>query len=212
VHLSNHSSPELPLREVFWPICERLLVKDTAAPTAEDDILRLTVQMVKGDEDAYRDFYARFFGRLFGYLLVLARGHEDTAREALQCAMLRVVRHIRRFENENPFWSWLAVLARTSLVDLERKRCRYNALIERFVQNSILPTASEAESRLLECLRESVTQLSPDERNLVERKYFEHQEVAQIAIANDLSEKAVESRLTRIRAKLKVHVLTLLQS
>src|SRR5687767_10405783 len=106
------------ISEVWWPLQER-----TLAPRGEVEIGRLTAEMARGGEEAFREFYERYFDRLLGYLLVLTRGREDAAREALQSAMLRVLKHIKRFEREDAFWSWLTVLARTALVDQERKRC-----------------------------------------------------------------------------------------
>ncbi len=211
----SHSSPDIALPEVFWPICERLLAKEAAIKIAYDDVPALTARMVKGDEEAYRDFYDRYFGRMFGYLLVLTRGREDAAKEALQCAMLRVVRYIHRFDNENAFWSWLAVLSKNALIDHERKRSCYRALLERFAQASAsdhLPDAEQAESHLIDCLHESVRQLAPEERNLIERKYFERESMAQISAALNVSAKAIESRLTRVRIKLKTLTLGLLRA
>jgi len=40
--------------------------------------------MAGGDEMAWRMFYNAYFDRLWRYLLVVAAGNEDTAREALQ--------------------------------------------------------------------------------------------------------------------------------
>src|SRR5688572_16748226 len=189
--------------EVWWPLAERLLPR----PEAAAEIAQLTTQMARGDENAFREFYARYFNRLFGYLLVLTRGREDAAQEALQSAMLRVLKHVKRFNDEPAFWCWLTVLARTALVDQERKRNRYEACLERFGQEN----PSAAESHLMECLKGSLAHLPPEEAALIERKYFEGESVAQIAAALNLSEKTVESRLGRIRQKLKDKTLELLK-
>jgi len=47
---------------------------------------------------------------------VVTGGNEHAAREALQAALVRVVRHVRLFDAEDKFWSWLTVLARSALV------------------------------------------------------------------------------------------------
>ena len=194
------------MSHVWRPLWEGLVGQESpAAPKAE--VAQLTGRMARGDEDAFREFYNRYFNRLLGYLLVLTRGHEESAREALQLAMLRVVKHIKRFDSEEMFWSWLTVLARTALVDHERKRSRYNAALERFAHEN----AWAAESHLLECLRQSVALLPPEELAIIEKKYFEEQTVAEIASKLDTTEKAVESRLTRIRQKLKKQTLELLK-
>ena len=192
---------------VWQPLWARLVGQPLAMREQLADVAQLTAEMTRGNEDAFREFYDRYFNRLLGYLLVLTRGHEDSAREALQSAMLRVVKHIKRFDCDQTFWSWLTVLARTALVDQERKRNRYNAALDRFAKED----SSIAETHLLECLKQSVSMLPAEDLILIERKYFEQQSVAQIAAIVDTTEKAIESRLTRIRQKLKKQTLELLK-
>jgi RNA polymerase sigma factor (sigma-70 family) len=196
-----------PVAAVWWPLWERLLGHDECLAQVPIEIAQLTADMAAGEEDAYREFYARYFNRMFGYLLVLTRGHEDSAREALQSAMLRVVKHIKRFQSEQAFWSWLTVLSRTALVDQERKRARYNAALDRFAHED----PAIVESRLLECLRQSLSLLPKEDLVIIEKKYFDEQPVAQIASMMEVTEKAVESRLVRIRQKLKKQTLELLK-
>ena len=67
--------------------------------------------MARGNEAAFRAFYDGYFDRLLRYLLVVTNGNEEAAREALQLALVRVVRHVKPFGAEEKFWSWLTVLA-----------------------------------------------------------------------------------------------------
>src|SRR5712691_5241340 len=138
------------------------------------DIAALTARMGQGDETAYRMFYELYFHRLLRYLLVVSGGREETAREALQLALLRVVRHIRRFELEETFWSWLTVLARSAVVDEERKRHRYLAFLDRFLRREQIEAATnfEADARLQELLTANLDTLPWEERELIQRKYF----------------------------------------
>jgi RNA polymerase sigma-70 factor (ECF subfamily) len=181
------------------------------SPAAPLDIAALTRRMAKGDEWAYRAFYEAYFHRLSRYLLVVTAGDEDAAREALQAALLRVVRHIKPFTDEAVFWSWLTVLARSALGDQSRKRRRYLAFLDRFTQHvqiqNVVPDDGEADARLLALLEQGLEALPEDERDLLRQKYFARQPVRQIAAALRSSEKAVESRLVRIRRKLKQAVL-----
>ena len=171
----------------------------------------LTRRMVQGDETAYRTFYDAYFDRLSRYLLVVTTGDEDAAREALQSALVRVVRHIKVFPSDAIFWSWLTVLARSALSDQNRKKRRYLAFLDRFTWHARVQQAAspdpEADARLLGLLDSSLGELPFDERRLLEAKYFERSPVRDIAADLNLSEKAVESRLVRIRQKLKADVL-----
>ena len=175
----------------------------------------LTREMVKGDEAAYRIFYAAYVHRLSRYLLVVTGGDEDAMRESLQAALVRLVRHIKVFPDDTRFWNWLTVLARTALADQRRKRTRYLAFLDRFAEHAQAEAAvandSDADAQLLALLEQSLQSLPPDERELVERKYFSNQPVREIAAVLHTSEKAVESRLTRVRRKLKDALLTALK-
>ena len=171
--------------------------------------------MSKGDEMAYRIFYDAYVNRLLRYLLVVTGGNEETTREALQLTFVRVVRHIKVFTAEATFWSWLTVLARSALADESRKRRRYLAFLDRFAQHAAIqqeiPNDDHADERLSGLLESSVASLPADERQLVEAKYFARRSVREIAGEFQTTEKAIESRLTRVRRKLKDAVLAALK-
>lgn len=166
--------------------------------------------MANGDENAYRAFHAAYFDRLLRYLLVVAAGDEHAAREALQSTLLRVVRHIRAFDDEAVFWSWLTVLARSALADQRRGRRRYLAFLDRFTRHaasSSEPAAAEPLVPLDALLAEQLHRLDAEEHSLLDWKYRENLPVRVIATRLGVSEKAVESRLARLRGKLKDAIL-----
>ena len=157
-------------------------------------------------------FYDAYYDRLSRYLLVVTAGDEDAALEALQTALLRVVRHIKVFTNEAVFWSWLTVLARTALSDQNRKRRRYLAFLDRFSWHAKSEHAerrnTDADARLLGLLEANLATLPPEDKQLVEWKYLERRSVREIAGELQTTEKAIESRLVRLRRKLKDALLT----
>jgi RNA polymerase sigma-70 factor (ECF subfamily) len=173
------------------------------------DIAALTRAMAKGDESAYARFYDAYFERLRRYLLVVTHGNEDAAREALQSALVRVVRHIKEFASDEIFWGWLTVLARTALFDQSRKRRRYLSFLDRFTihARTLPPEQTEADAKLLQLLENGLGLLPVEERRLLEAKYLDDSSVQQIAAELQTSQKAVESRLVRIRRKLKAALL-----
>jgi RNA polymerase sigma factor (sigma-70 family) len=183
-----------------------------ASPRQSPDIAALTGAMAAGDETAYRIFYDAYFDRLLRYLLVVTGGNEETAREALQLTLVRVVRHVKTFGSEEKFWSWLTVLARSALADESSKRRRYFAFLDRFTRHQETRPAAmdngEADERLRALLESKLAALPQDERQLVERKYILRQSVREIADGQQTTEKAVESKLSRVRRKLKVAILT----
>ena len=182
--------------------------------TPPPDIESLTARMARSDESAWREFYDAYFNRLLRYLLVVTNGREEAAREALQLTIMRVVRNIRKFDSEAAFWGWLTVLARSSVVDEARKRNRYLALLDRFFRAGSIITSgreSDADAHLLRVLGQRVADLPPEERALIERKYFDDGSVKEIADELETTGKAIESRLVRIRRKLKDAIMTQLE-
>jgi RNA polymerase sigma-70 factor, ECF subfamily len=176
------------------------------------DIEALTRKLTKGDEAAYRVFYDAYFRRLSRYLLVVTTGDENAAREALQGMLIRLVKYARVFSDEKIFWSWLTVLARSSLSDDKRKRRRYLAFLDRFTLHIRLEQQAGTEDRLGELLKLQLSTLATRERQLIERKYFEHMPIRSIAEQMNMTEKAVESSLVRIRRRLKQSVLSELKN
>jgi RNA polymerase sigma-70 factor (ECF subfamily) len=125
--------------------------------------------------------------------------------EALQECLRRVVRNVRLFDDEEVFWSWLTVLARSALSDHGRKRRRYFAFLVRFAQQAEfnVPSTVVGDDRVAEALDRAVGDLDTDDQILVRMKYFEQIPVREIAGQLNSTESAIESRLVRIRRKLK---------
>ncbi len=170
-------------------------------------ITALTGALARGDEAAFREFFDAYFDRLLRYLLVVTGGDESAAREALQAALIRVARHVKPFDTEEKFWSWLTVLARTALADESKKQRRWFAFLERFSRlaetEDSFGNDGEADEKLRALLKRNLSALPPGERDLLEQKYFLRRSVREIAGAERATEKAVESRLSRTRQKLK---------
>lgn len=170
---------------------------------------RLTRAMAAGDEEAFREFHERYFDRLLRFLVVVSYGDEASAKDALQETYLRVVRHVRGFQEEATFWSWLTVLARSAARDAGRKKQSHWRLLRDYAQTLLAGGAGrtvngETEERDYQAMLESsLAELTPLDRGLIERKYFQGASVRDLARTGRLTEKAVESRLLRARRQLK---------
>jgi RNA polymerase sigma-70 factor (ECF subfamily) len=176
-------------------------------------IASLTHRLAAGEDDAFRQFQALYFDWLYRFLLVVAHGDDTQAREALQETCLRVARHARKFEDEDAFWNWLKVVGRNSARDAGRKQRRYSALLERFSGRSQTEAPSaRPEDSLAAALEESVGELEPDDRILIEGKYLDGQTVRELSAQAGLTEKAVESRLLRLRRQLREGILKKLKT
>jgi RNA polymerase sigma-70 factor (ECF subfamily) len=179
------------------------------------DVQTLTARMSRGDEAAYHEFYKLYFNRLLRYLFVVAGGQEEIAREALQLTFVRVARHVRQFDSEPAFWNWLAMLARNCVVDEMRKRNRYQSLLARFFQQRPADAdlkSIDADACFSELVQDGLASLPAGERALLERKYLNGEAVRELADEWQMTEKAMESLLVRVRRKLKNAVRDRLQN
>jgi RNA polymerase sigma-70 factor, ECF subfamily len=180
------------------------LAESEGRPSAPGAIPRLTRQMAAGEEEAFRQFHQLYFDRLHQFLLAVARGREHEAREALQETLVRVARSARPFASEEVFWCWLKAVARNAARDRGRKQRRYFAFLEDFARQ---PPAAPAETDLGAALEECLDELAPDDRSLIEGKYLEGETVRELSAGMGRTEKAVESRLLRLRRQLRERLL-----
>jgi len=171
----------------------------------------LTTRMAAGEEEAFSQFHDGYCDRLFRYLIVLCRGDEELARDLLQVTLLKVVRSIRHFSDEAPFWNWLAAIARNSFLDFARKmrrRPQFEPILETSYAAS---SANEEDPQLVAALEKALGELPNEERTLIESFYFESGSYSSLAVQQNISPKAVESRLGRVRQKLRQAILKYLR-
>ncbi|MDQ8205313.1 sigma-70 family RNA polymerase sigma factor [Pelagicoccus sp. SDUM812003] len=174
-------------------------------PSPALDVSQLTSAMSKLDEAAYRDFFQNYYRRLRSYLQAVAGGDERHVEDALQISFSKIARNVRRFETESAFWNWLSQICRNTLIDIYRKegtqiRTR-NALEE--TEEKTNPKPANTPSTRLETLARSLERLPAEDQALVRLKYFDQLTHAEIATQMGTTEKAIESKLSRIRRKLR---------
>ncbi|HWB07489.1 MAG TPA: sigma-70 family RNA polymerase sigma factor [Verrucomicrobiales bacterium] len=169
----------------------------------DSDLRPFTAALRRGDERVWRDFHNAFYPRVFRWLLALAHGDEEAAAEAAHLTFLRAVRSVPHTGDSDELWRWMTRLARCAYIDEWRKRKSRGILLRRWLDHSEPPGIPPADSDPLAVLDECLASLSSDDRDLLEEKYFARQPVRHLAADRQLSEKALESRLTRARERLR---------
>jgi len=170
------------------------------------DWFALTTRIMAGEEAAFAFFYNHFFDRLFRYTLVMTRGDEELSKEVMQKTMLKAVRYLKPLKDETVLWSWLTQLAKTSFIDLLRSQKRAPEFVPlEWVSEIGQPAESVGDSEIIleDALERAVALLAPDEKQLIQSVYFEELSHKQIAESTRSSPKAVESKLARVRQKLR---------
>lgn len=166
----------------------------------EDDTVILTRGLVGCDEQSWRDLHARYFARLKSQ--AMARGvPEGDAAEVVQRVYLRVLRHAKVIGTEDALSAWLRCLTRCEAIDFTRRSKRRSWLGERFQQWQETGRAGPEVDG--EALESAMLSLEEEDRRLVSRHYLDGWSQEDLAEEQKTSVKAVESKLARLRRRLR---------
>ena len=172
------------------------------------ELREMTKAICRGDEAAFTRFYHLYNLRLYRHLLVLAKGNEGEAREVLQAVVLKVARKFEIFDEERRLWGWLCRLARNAYVDLCRVRRRDQRFIPLEDYRLELTEVQNGEHRLSESLSHALEQLASEDRELMRAAYVDKRPLQELAESSGQTYKAMESRLARLRQKVKARLLS----
>jgi len=183
----------------------QVTVEATSGQSASTDAeaRALASAIARGDEQAFRSLYDRFHDRLLRLALVLGRGDESLAQDLVQTVFVIAAKKLRRVDNEEHLWNWLAQVARQTSVKAWRKRQRDPAMAQAEALTEDCPANTEPDSFLEETLDVVLKALDVDEQQLVRIFYFDRLSHKEIADQFGTTPKAVSSRLERVREKLR---------
>jgi RNA polymerase sigma-70 factor (ECF subfamily) len=177
----------------------------TAAPAADAGARQLVAAIARGDDAAFAWLYERYHGRLLRLALMLGRGDESLAHDAVQGTFIVAAKKLRRIEGEEHLWNWLAQVARQQFARACRQRNR-NTTMAGAAELFELTAAAQSDTRLEEILDAALLSLDIAERQIIERFYFDRSSQKEIAEQLTITPKAVSSRLERARAKLRLFI------
>ena len=169
----------------------------------EKDLRLFTAALRCGDEGAWRDFHDTYYPRVFRWLLALSHGDEEAAKEAAHLTFLRAVRRVPHTGDAGELWRWMTRVARCAYIDEWRKRRSQGSLLRRCLDHMEPPDVLSVETNPHELLDECLRSLAEADRFLLEEKYFSGLSTRDLASGHNVSEKALESRLTRARDRLR---------
>jgi RNA polymerase sigma factor (sigma-70 family) len=182
---------------------------DAAGGAALWSVPQLTAAVRRGDETAVRLLHDRYCERLTRYALVIARGDETAAAEAVQNAFLKALRSLRVLPDESALWAWLARAARTAAADAGRRSRRYAAALARFTAwfSRPEPAPEDTEAIWHDALEKALAGLDAASRALIDARYYGRESLAETAAAQKTTERAIEGRLARVRERLRRSIL-----
>jgi RNA polymerase sigma-70 factor (ECF subfamily) len=165
----------------------------------------------RGDREAFGGLVRRYQGRLFPLALMMVRDPAG-AEEVTQDAFVRAYRHLDRYDEQRPFYPWLAAiavrLAQNRLRAHGRARLREGTRLEDATEPGAPPTALRdliADERRRR-VWEAVAALPSGERTAVALYYRDGMAVGAIARALGVTAGTIKTLLFRARRRLRERV------
>jgi RNA polymerase sigma-70 factor (ECF subfamily) len=180
---------------------------------------------LRGDTVAVKQLAAAALQPLYSFCLYRVGRNQHLCEEVVQETMLKAIRDLKNYEParaQDNIFPWLTGLARNEvqrILGREKNSASLQSLWFKMDQELLaIYSRLEAEPLADEVLRREETrelvnatmsQLAPQYREALEAKYLDGKSVRDLASAWRVSEKAMESQLTRARKAFRATFLAL---
>lgn len=178
--------------------------------TASDETL--ISKALDGSQHSWDKLVRRHETMVYNYCLRMTRNTSD-ARDLLQEVFLSVYRHLPSYRNQGQFKGWMMRIAANKTMDLLRLRQRSPKLnTDEAADEAVLQWQApeyhnpdqvyeqNTDNRRIRALLQS---LPPEQRLVVELKFFQHFTFEEIAVQTGTPVNTVKSRLYASLQKLK---------
>jgi RNA polymerase sigma-70 factor, ECF subfamily len=170
--------------------------------TTSDEVL--IARIAGGDRLAMQVLFARHHVRVFRFVLRLVR-NEATAEDLISEVFLEVWRQAGKFEGRSAVSTWLLGIARFKALSALRKREEVELDEEMAAQ--IEDQADDPEVALAKkdkgaVLRQCLTALSNEHREVIDLVYYHEKSVEEVAAIVGIPEATVKTRMFYARKKL----------
>lgn len=162
-------------------------------------------RVMKGDKDAYRVIVERYKQRAYYTALGFVNNPED-ALDISQDAFVRAYKALGTFDLSKPFFPWFYKIIRNLCFDFLKKRKRIREVPLEDVEKREDGLGVEEVYRrkvLKEKVWEAISQLSPDEREVVLLRFFQDLSYKEISGVLECPIGTVMSRLYYTKRKLR---------
>lgn len=189
-------------------------LQKTSKIAREDEPL-LVAAAKGGDLSAFNELVSRYERKIFRLTMNITRNHED-AEDAMQDAFLKAYAHLKDFEGNSRFYTWLVrIAANEALMKLRKRRPNQFSLDEPIAgeNEELMPREIEdwgpspeqryAQSEMQEILNGVIDELEPAFRTVFVLRDVEDLSTEETAKIVGISVPAVKSRLLRARLKLR---------
>src|SRR5687768_10055278 len=171
-----------------------------------ESLSHLVVRARAGDVESYGDLVRATQTMAYGVALGVLRD-PGIAQDAVQQAYLRAFRRLGTLQDPAAFAGWLRRIVITVASNMRRAR-RFTLLQLDDIPE--VPVLDEAETRWSDLQRHrlaaALLTLSPEDRQLCDRRYHGRWSTARLAVQAGVDEAAMRKRLQRVRDKLRKEI------
>ena len=170
--------------------------------TTSDEVL--IARIASGDRLAMQVLFARHHVRVYRFVLRLVR-NEATAEDLISEVFLDIWRQAGKFEGRSTVSTWMLSIARFKALSVLRKRPEQeldDETAERIEDQADDPETALAKKDKGALLRECLTALSAEHREIVDLVYYHEKSVEEVAGIVDIPEATVKTRMFYARKKL----------
>lgn len=177
----------------------------------------MAANVAAGDQGAFDAFFKEYFPRLFRFTLTRVDNNADLAEEIVQRTMCIVVRKMGSYRGEALLFTWLCQICRNEANAVFRERkleIREDIPVEDHpgVQAALelagvvdgRPESTQRRDEIARFVRVTLEHLPSNYARALELKYVQGCSVKEMSITLSISEKAVESTLSRARVAFRV--------
>ena len=188
-------------------------VPRTSPPPSDE--AQLVERAKQGDLDAFTTLVNRYDGKILRLTQHITGNRED-AEDALQEAFLKAFSHLKQFQGDSRFYTWLVRIAvNESLMKLRKRKTANTVSLDEPVETEDdslpreiaawdpSPEERYAQQELREILDRAVQSLPPIFRTVFVLRDLDQLSTEETAEALNLSVPAVKSRLLRARLQLR---------
>lgn len=170
---------------------------DISEERREDRVLARRLRA--GNQKAWCQFYGMYASPLYRFALSRLNGSKHIAADVTQDAIVVALKRISTYDSgKGSLWSWVCGITVNICREAWRARTRDSVLEERLKERHRTLSGSADPDGAPDVLHYLVS-LNPRYQDVLRLKYMEERSVREMAKQLGLSEKAVESRLTRAR-------------
>ena len=176
----------------------------TAAAAQHSSDETLIERIAAGDKLAMQALFGRHRTGTYRWLLRMVH-NKALAEDLLSEVFLDVWRQADRFEERSSVSTWLMSIARFKALSARRRRTECELTEE--TEGTLVDTANGPEAALQEknrseLLREALTQLSPEHREIIDLVYYHEKSISECAEILGIPAATVKTRMFYARKRL----------